>query len=58
MCQIAPGARKLPTMSIALDEYVLKTYPDMQKVAPSLENDRIRGQLSLLFFVVPDLLSA
>ena len=30
-CQGIPGARKLPAISIALDEYVFKTYPDIKK---------------------------
>ena len=53
-CQDTPGARKIPDISIALDEYALKTYPDVQKVALSVEIEHIRGQLSHFFVVPPD----
>ena len=54
-CQGIPGARKEPDISIALDEYVvLKTYPDIQKVALGFENDHIRDHPSQFFFCIPD----
>ena len=45
------GVREEPAISIALDEYVLKTYPDVQKVALGFENDHIRDQRSHFYFV-------
>ena len=44
-------SKKEPARSIALDEYVLKTYPDVQKVALGFENDHIRDQRSHFYFV-------
>ena len=50
-CQGIPGARKEPVVSIALDGYVVETYPGVQKVALGVENDHIRDQRSQVFSV-------
>ena len=47
-------SKKITCVSIALVEYVLETYPDVQKVALGVENDHIRDQHSQFFCVVPE----
>jgi hypothetical protein len=44
-------SKKEPAVSIALDEYLLKTCPDVQKVALDFENDHIRDHPSQDIFV-------
>ena len=49
-----PGNNKHYAHSIAPEGYLLKTYPDAQKVVLGFESELFRDHRSQFFFVVPD----